>query len=37
MTEVDQEWLLALGYPSQGIAFSPQPDVDSQPTLTLAA
>ncbi len=37
MTGVSQEWLVALGYPPQGMAFPPQSAIDPQPVLTLAA
>ena len=37
MTQDSPDWLVALGYPPYGGAYSPVPLVDSQPTLALAA
>lgn len=37
MTEQSSDWLVALGYPLRGTAFSLEADVDLQPTLALAA
>jgi len=37
MKEQSSDWLVALGYPLRGTAFSLESDVDQQPTLALAA